>query len=460
MAGGVHDNPLLMVVNHFPFLTGFESTQILGTGKDVLGGTRHIEKFRHDLDLVKAAGVVSLRYPVPWHRIEKKPGQYDWRWMDAALEHMRILRLDPIADPIHHTSFPEWIEGGFAHPKFPDFYQIFVEHFARRYPWVKRYTVFNEPFVTTLFCGNEGIWYPHRRSPRSFVRMALHVGRAICQASESLQRMVPGLELVHVDTCEHHQAVNAGSREKVEFLNHRRFLFHDLILGRIDSAHPLHGYLIRHGMKEEDLRWFRAHPARIDVLGLDYYPHSEQQRHARGIRFVSSSPRGFAAVAGDYIERYGLPVMLSETNIKGFVSDRLSWMKHMLEECGKLVSTGADFRGFCWFPFIDSTDWCSLVCRAAGKVDAVGIYWLDSGRWERHGSELSRCFARLARGQMSVSGIPAYRFQHPWDRDLEGFRAFMRHWDWVEPRVSGTRKLPARAGSGTDRARLWSPPAP
>ncbi|HYG63480.1 MAG TPA: family 1 glycosylhydrolase, partial [Thermoanaerobaculia bacterium] len=393
----------------FPWLTGFESTQIHGTGKDVLWGTHHLQRWRHDLELVRASGVTTLRYPVPWHRIEARPGRYDWAWMDEVLAYMREAGLEPIVDPIHHTSFPEWIKGGFENPRFADLYQAFVGEFARRYPWVRKYTIFNEPFVTTLFCGSEGIWYPYARSQRRFVRMMVQVGRAICGISEMLQELVPGVELIHVDTCEHHQAMDAGSREKVEFLNHRRFLFHDLITGRIDEAHPLYAYLRHNGFLKKEMRWFRSHPARIDVLGLDYYSHSEQQRYRNRVRFYRAPARGFAAVAGDYIERYGLPVMLSETNIKGRVSDRLSWLKHMAEECGKVVAAGADFRGFCWFPFVDSTDWCSLVCRAEKKVDAVGIYWLDDDRWARHASELSDCFGRLARGEMSVQALPSYR---------------------------------------------------
>lgn len=420
----------------FPWLTGFESTHIHGTGKDVLWGTRHISLWRHDLELVRAQGVKTLRYPVPWHRIEAQPGEYDWRWMDEVLACMREMGLDPIVDPIHHTSFPDWLEGGFANPQFPGLYRSFVERFARRYPWVTRYTVFNEPFVTTLFCGSEGIWYPRARSQRRFVRMAVHVGQAICETTEMLERSVPGLVLVHVDTCEHHQALDARSREIAGFLNHRRFLFHDLITGRIDAAHPLYGYLRRYGLTLRDLRWFREHPARIDVLGLDYYSHSEQQRLRGKPRYYRAPARGFAAVAGDYVERYGLPVMLSETNIKGHVTDRLSWLRHMAEECGKLAAAGADFRGFCWFPFIDSTDWCSLVCRAERKVDPVGIYWLDEDCRERHESELSDCFGRLARGEMSVEELPAYPFRRPWDKNLMVYRHLMEDWDWREPERS------------------------
>jgi beta-glucosidase/6-phospho-beta-glucosidase/beta-galactosidase len=423
----------------FPLLTGFESTYIHGTGKDVLDGTNHISRWRHDLQLAKASGIKTLRYPVPWHRIEREPGKFDWRWMDAVLAYIAESGLDPIVDPIHHTSFPDWIGGGFAHPRFPDFYQRFVEEFARRYPWVKKYTLFNEPFVTTLFCGNEGIWYPGVRHPRMFIRMTASVGRAICQTAEAVSRLVPDVEFIHIDTCEHHTALSARGRERAAFYNERRFLFHDLILGRIGQGHPLYRYLTNNGMSRSELRWFRSHAARIDVLGLDYYAHSEQQHHVRETRFHSTSPRGFAEVAGDYVERYGLPVMLSETNLRGFVSDRQSWMKHMLEESEKLAAR-ADFRGFCWFPLVDSTDWDSLVCEAQDKVDPVGVYWLDSERWTRHGSELSECFGRLARGEMTAGEVPAYLFQSPWDGNLAGYLPFMEHWHWQEPLLPGRQR--------------------
>jgi beta-glucosidase/6-phospho-beta-glucosidase/beta-galactosidase len=414
----------------FPWLTGFESTQIHGTGKDVLWGTNHLERWRHDLDLVRASGIATLRYPVPWHRIEARPGTLDWTWMDRVLDYMREAGLDPILDPIHHTSFPEWIEGGFENPRFADLYQAFVRELARRYPWVRKYTIFNEPFVTTLFCGSEGIWYPHARSQRRFVRMMVHVGHAICKISEMLQERVPGVQLIHVDTCEQHRAMDDCSRELVVFLNRRRFLLHDLITGRIDEEHSLYGYLRHNGFLKRDMRWFWSHPTRIDVLGLDYYSHSEQQRARNRVRYYGAPARGFAAVAGDYVERYGLPVMLSETNLKGTVADRLSWLKHMVEECGKLAAAGTDFRGFCWFPFVDSTDWCSLVRRAERQVDPVGIYWLDHDRWTRYGSELSECFGRLARGEMSVQELPAYRFSPPWDKLLAVYHPLMEHWDW------------------------------
>lgn len=428
----LEEAPLLARAARFPFLTGFESTFMPDKGVDVLETTAHDSLLADDLRLVQAAGVRTLRYPVPWHRIETRRGQFDWGWMDQAMGLLLELGLDPIVDPVHHTSFPAWLERGFADPSFPDIYTDFVVRFAQRYPWVKKYTPFNEPFATTFFCSHQGIWRPFGTGPHSFIPMAVNVGRAICLVSVALKQEVPGAQIFHVDTCESHSALDPESEDFAVHLNERRFMLHDLVLGRINTRHPLYEYMAGHGLTPADVEWFQAHPAHIDVLGLDYYAHHEHQFHVQGYVVPSAAPLGFARVAREYVARYGLPVMLSETNIRGFASDRLSWLKYMVEQAEMLVRDGIDWRGFCWFPFVDSTDWDSLLCRADGHLDPVGIYWLDDAR-QRHASELSDVFGRLARGECGSEGLPAYRFQEPVLSQVAGFLPQMAHWDWREP---------------------------
>src|SRR5215204_7424909 len=96
------------------FLSGFESTHIFGSGTDVLELTRHTDLVEQDLDLVSECGIDQMRYSVPWHSVERVKGKYDWRWVDRALGRMRDMGIAPILDPLHHTSFPEWLAGGFA----------------------------------------------------------------------------------------------------------------------------------------------------------------------------------------------------------------------------------------------------------------------------------------------------------------------------------------------------------
>ncbi len=141
----------------FPHLGAFESTKIYGSGLDVLEATRHTEFWEADLRRLREAEIRELRYPVPWHRIKSEAGNFDWRWMDGPMRLMRDLGLRPILDPLHHVSLPDWFTGGFANPEFPKFYMRFVDCVAKRYEWVERYTVVNEPLPALVLCALQGI---------------------------------------------------------------------------------------------------------------------------------------------------------------------------------------------------------------------------------------------------------------------------------------------------------------
>lgn len=418
------------------FLSGFESTQIVGSSTDVLNLTKHTEYVEEDLELVDSCNLDLMRYSAPWHSIERMPGVYDWSWLDKALNRFRELEIEIILDPLHHTSFPDWLEDGFANPQFADSYLDFLKQLAARYPWIRYYTIINEPFVTALFCGREGVWYPYSRSVKSFVSMILNMGEAICRASRYLTDALDEVYFVHVDTCEKHRPTNRGSIENALFRNELRFLVADLVLGKINRHHPLYFYLRDGGASIAELEWFTENPSRIDILGLDYYAHSELEWNLDERVYPNRNPEGFASIAMEYVNRYRLPVMLSETNLRGFVSDRLSWLKFMVEQCEilerRLEAQAIPFRGFCWYPFIDSTDWCSLLRRADGKIDPQGIFHLCPDL-RRHASELSEVFASLAGGAIRSKDIPAYRFQSPFDLELAGFMPLMNHWDWREP---------------------------
>ncbi len=419
------------------FLTGFESTYMPLHDTDVLRVTRHDERWHDDLTMVRDTGIRRLRYPIPWHRIERERGRYDWRWTDEVLAGMREMGLSPIADPLHHTSFPRWLTDGFLNPDFPAAYRDFCAACAERYPWVREWTVFNEPLPTTVLCTEMGAWYPARGGPEAFYRMVANVARAICEATAAIDAVQPEARFIHVDTAEGHGALDSESEEFARYLNQRRFLFHDLILGRVDKAHPLYYHLLRYaGVGGSDLRWFREHAARIDVLGLDYYPHCEHQFRRGASVCPSQAPLGFAALARQYHARYGLPMMLTETNIRGYVTDHVSWLKYMVEQCETLIAEGLPLQGFTWFPFIDSTDWDSLLNAPHGHIDPVGLYRLEEGDMVRCESELTRLYRGLARGELRAADLPAYRFLTPVSEQLAGFRSQWAHWEWRQPNLA------------------------
>ena len=344
---------------------------------------------------------------------------------------MQSLGMKPILDPLHHTSFPTWLSDGFLNADFPALYERFIGQIADRYEWVTDYTVMNEPLATTLFCSYTGMWYPHRSSERDFVAMALRVAKCICLCTHLLKRKNKETQIVHVDTAEEHRALDALSAEWVGHANERRFLILDLVLGRVEKHHPLYGYFRKEGASNEDLDWLQDHRASVDVLGLDYYLHSEmewfwsKEKGRPDIHSLNCNPRGFAAIAEDYMDHFGVPAMLSETNIRGTVYERITWLKFMEEQCEQLHRSGREFRGFCWYPSIDTTDWSNACTRCTEVVDPQGIWGLDAERNTRHPSELSRIYGALARGTISSRDIPDYPFGRELQGRMEGYLPLM-----------------------------------
>ena len=419
------------------FITGFESSRFMPPYRsDVLETSNHIRLFRDDLRLVRDAGISTLRYAVPWHRIEKKRGRFDWRWMDEVMEAMAAQELDPILDLVHHISIPSWMKQGFAHPDYPQLQAAFAAEVTERYPHVTKYTPFNEPMGTVWLAGKAGVWYPFGKNDRTFVAMLLSVAKAICLTCQVLTEHNAGVEIIHLDTAEAHQAIGEPAdhvQRYVERCNQRRFICDDLILGQVGEKHPLFSYMREHGYTDEDETWFATNRAKMPVRGLDYYPHSERDYFVGGSQAPSLTPRGFANIVEEYrahfeqMEGVECPAFwLTETNVRGFHTDRLSWLKYMVEQCEK-----ARIPVFGWFPFIDSTGWGETLLRIPHtRIDPVGIYYLDEQRERRHDSELSSVYGQLARGEIDAVRIPAYEFQMPLDEELGGYRPQVDHWSW------------------------------
>jgi len=410
------------------FIGAFESTYLPRHDVDILETSGHVRRWQADLALLRETGITRLRYPIRWHRIEAEPAAYDWRSTDEVLGFMRDEGFSPIVDLVHHTSYPRWLLGGFGNMQFGQRYLKFCEAFANRYPWIREYTLFNEPFGTLFLAGHEGIWPPHGRGTVSFIQLLRNVLPAVSRAAAMYRELLPAARHLYVDTCEAHVAADPESEHYAAVANDRRFLVLDLLLGsRLDPSRPYLREVLEAG--GEDL--LLIEPSAIDVLGLDYYSHSEWYYLRSGGQAPSPEPAGLAALASYYWERYRLPMILSETNIRGFTPDRASWFKFTLEQCEQARREGVPLEGYCWFPFVDSVDWDSLLARADRHIDPVGVYWLDA-RLDRHPSSMARSF-RMAVSGTPASQLPAYRFSPPLNERLTGFHRFMSGWEWQEP---------------------------
>lgn len=415
------------------FVGGFESTYLPRHDVDVFESTGHSEQWRRDLLLMRTCGVRRLRYPVRWHRIEAEPGRYDWTTTDEVLGHLHDEGFEPIVDLVHHTSYPAWLAGGFADPRFAPAYLRFAEAVARRYPWIREYTLFNEPFSTLFLSGHEGVWPPYHEGLESFAAMLVNVVPAIAEAARRYRELLPGARHVWVDACERHTGAGDAGLAYAGYANDRRFVVLDAVLGRLDGTasggtpldeRPFARALVRAGAEAlVDLE-----PAEVDVVGLDYYAHCQWHFGDRTGRAPTPQPAPLADLVVEYATRYGRPCLLSETNIRGYASDRATWLKYTLEQCEQAVGRGVELDGYCWFPFVDSCDWDSLLAHHDGNVDPVGVFSLCDRR-QRHPSSMSVSFAMAAHGSPS-SVLPAYELRQPVRGWLAGWLPQMAHWTW------------------------------
>ncbi|MFN2464777.1 MAG: family 1 glycosylhydrolase [Candidatus Dormibacteria bacterium] len=410
-------------------LGSFESIFQPAFDVDIAESTGHTARWKDDLETLLGFGVSSLRYPIRWHRVEAEPGRYDWSQVDPVMDFMQEQGLRPILDLVHHTSFPRWLDGGFADPRFGPAMVRFAEAVARRYPWAPGYTAFNEPFTTFFLAGSEGVFPPHLQGIEGFITLVRNVFPAITEVTRAYRELVPNARHLNVETCERHTAAGPAGEAYAAYANDRRFFMTDLFLGvHLDSDRPFIRHLIEAG--GEDL--LEIQPGHIDVLGLDYYAHSQWQFSGPGVGAgTSPNPGRLDDLIVEYWERYRIPCAIGETNIRGYPSDRASWFKYTLEQAESARARGVPVESYCWFPFVDSCDWGSLLRRADREIDPVGVLWLDKAL-ERNESSMSRSFALAAAG-VRARDLPAYRFRRPVADWVAGYADQMAHWDWQEP---------------------------
>ena len=437
-----------------PFIGAFESTYLPAHDVDIVETSGHSVLWRQDLELLRAHGVTRLRYPIRWHRIEPRPGEYDWRHTDEVLAYMRSEGFEPIVDLVHHTSYPAWLTGSFADPRFPQAYEDYCLAFARRYPWIREYTLFNEPFATLFLSGHEAVWPPYEHGMDGFVSLLRNVLPAIARTSRRYAELLPGGRHVWVDSCEGHTATDPAGEEFARLANDRRFFAIDAMLGRAgDRSRPFIAEVVAAG--GADL--LELEPGRVDVLGLDYYAHHEwaygarlsalpdavglRQPHPQGPghphrddvegRTPAPCGQGLARLAQQYSDHVGLPMIIGETNIAGAPFDRATWLKHTLEQTEKARAAGVPIDGYCWFGFLDSLDWISLLSQADRSIDPVGVIWLDE-ELSRNESSMSRAYAAAAAGAPAAE-LPAYRLSEGMAEWVAGLAPLMSHFEWIDP---------------------------
>src|SRR5450432_4261540 len=78
----------------FVWGAGIECSFIPHLKIDQFEWTQHDRFWKEDFQRAKEElGISALRYALPWHKIEREPGKYDWSVADARIEAAREMGI-------------------------------------------------------------------------------------------------------------------------------------------------------------------------------------------------------------------------------------------------------------------------------------------------------------------------------------------------------------------------------
>lgn len=324
--------------------------------------TQHYANWRGDLALAAESGATSIRYGLPWYRVNPERGRFEWDWADEVINTLVNSGLEVILDLVHYGT-PEWLEDGFAHPEYPERVAEYAAALAERYgDRVAAWTPLNEPQWTARLCGESATWPPALSGDTGYVTIMASICRGISLTQAAvIAASSQQPTFVHVEASFRYDRERGVESAEADLLELRRFLSLDLLTGRVTSEHPLVDYLLSNGLAEADLEWFRAHPAVPDILGVNYYPMWSTFNYAVGADGIRGAERddgvdGLVDVLRTYSARYDLPVMITETSFEGSVEQQVEW----LEESVAAINTLRDdvpVVGYTWWPFFDQVKW-------------------------------------------------------------------------------------------------------
>ena len=354
--------------------------------------TGHSARFA-DLDAMVELGVKAVRYPILWETVApESPGELDFSWYDARLEHLRERGIKVIAALVHHGSGPKYTN--LLDPNFPDLLADYAAKVARRYPWIDYWNPVNEPMTTARFSCLYGHWYPHLKDIDATFRALVNQCLAIKRSIEAVRAVVPGARLLPTEDIGKSFAT-APLQHQADHENERRWLTFDLLAGRVIPGHPFYRWLRNKAASEDVLAELATGAATPDLIGCDHYLTSERWLDHRierypGVQPGSNGRDNYVDVEAVRIaslekqlgprlrlketwDRYGIPIAITEVHHGCTRDEQVRWLHQVWTEAEAARADGVDVRAVTLWAMFGMMDWRSLLTRREGAYDVGGF---------------------------------------------------------------------------------------
>jgi len=162
-------------------------------------------------------------------------------------------------------------------------------------------------------------------------------------------------------------------------MNARRFLSLDLNYGRrIESE--MYEYLMDNGMTRDEYHFFLENQLkRHCIMGNDYYVTNEHRVAADGSTREAGEVFGYHVITSQYYDRYKIPVMHTETNLKEGPAgnEAVNWLWKEWANVMRVRNDGLPIVGFTGYSLTDQVDWDSALREDNNTVNPLGLYDLN-----------------------------------------------------------------------------------
>lgn len=213
---------------------------------------------------------------------------------------------------------------------------------------------------------------------RQLVRAALASVDAVRSAAPNA-RWIFSDPAIHVVT----RGTTTAAKRAAERYRRAQFEAYDMLAGR----------------KDPDLG---GHPRYIDIVGLNYYFHSQWFHPSRRkLPLGHKLYRPLNEILREYYARYGRPVMIAETGIED--DERPSWFRYVCEQSRIAMEHGVPLTGLCLYPICNHPGWADNRHCHNGLWD----YADESGRRDIHqplSDEIHRQRSAFDRAGAAVKG--------------------------------------------------------
>ncbi|MEY3677934.1 MAG: hypothetical protein RI924_75 [Bacteroidota bacterium] len=350
-----------------------------------------------DLNRIAQLGISKIRYPILWERHQDKQHEYrHWETTERKLQELKAHQLDPIAGLIHHGSGP-----AFTNLLDPDFAEKFADYayqVAKRFPWINHYIPVNEPLTTARFSGLYGLWYPHSRDDLSFVRMLVHQCKASILAMQAIRSVNP--QAIWIQTEDLGKTHSTETlRYQADFENKRRWLGFDLLMGKVNSQHPLWDYLKWTGLDLKELDFFQAQSMRPAIIGFNYYLTSERflderlnlyPKHTHGtnhlhayadLEAIRACPHQFSGIKTLLMEAWEhlqQDMAITELHLHCSREEQLRWFLENWNAVRELETRGIPIKAITAWALLGSFGWNQLLTAGKGMYES-GVFDISSG---------------------------------------------------------------------------------